>query len=375
MKPKGTKKVFISYKSDDDRSVEIKDQLEEFFNNWGLECKPVDRIENIDPPKIIIDTELRTSHYLIQIFNRQEKPSPWMRKEWDEAQNFHKYGENMRMLAAFYTTETPIDNESFRRYVTDRNRGEKRIINIDKEKKNAETTIQGIVINAGVLNKTHGKIILPDFCYFPQDPSDISLEAFEDFIECFRDAYEKGLSKVYPDKDKPTAWIVKRLRSMKDGEKVRMLGFTLNRFIYPENKRGIGDVFEQVLSTHDCKAELLIFDRDCQAAHDRMKIETYGDYKKGPKYTLLYKDNENVEKYYSKKKWKDRITIKKYSTPYMGMVIFNDMILVEIYHLGDDGEEKTDKNICGRVPLLFIQGDTPFYKLFESHFERVWGIA
>lgn len=63
---------------------------------------------------------------------------------------------------------------------------------------------------------------------------------------------------------------------------------------------------------------------------------------------------------------------KKYQTPYVGLVIFDDMLLVEIYHLGDDGEEKLDKNICGRVPVLFIRAGTSFYNLFKSHFEQVW---
>ena len=62
----------------------------------------------------------------------------------------------------------------------------------------------------------------------------------------------------------------------------------------------------------------------------------------------------------------------QYQTPYVGMVLFDDIIFVEIYHLGNDGEKSEEKTICGRVPVMVVRNESPFYKLFSTHFERVW---
>ncbi len=368
------KKVFVSYKSDDDRSREILEQLVIFFERWGLDCQPVDRKESTDVPQESVNKELGESHYLIQLINQQKEPSQWMKIEWDVAKTLIKT-HHMVMRIAFYTAETPINTTEFKEYAKAHKDGTEWIINVDMDKSAAGKRIEAILKDAEALKEKHGEIVLPAFCYHPRDTSEISLKSFQDFIDNFRHAHSKGLSSVYPDKYKPTAWLLNRLKKLKNGEKVRMLGFTLNRYVYPKNKKGIGEFFRRAVINNNCKAELLIFDRECKASHDRMKIESPADYERNYKKATLYKDNEDVEKYYTSKQWKGRVFIRKYRTPYMGMLIFDDMILVEIYHLGHDGKEFNEKTICGRVPVLFIRAGTPFYKLFKSHFERVWEIA
>jgi hypothetical protein len=372
----GTKKLFISYKIGDERSIEIINHLQAFFSSWGIECYVAELAEDTRSPEGSILENLQASQYLIQILNNQGRPSRWMREEWDIATVLQRTKNGIQAIYAFYTSETPINTRPYRTYLNFRKEGKHRIVNIDKDKRELQAIFKSILIDANALNKKHGEIILPEFCYSPRPPADINLKLFEDFLDNFKHAYNKGLTKIFPDKDSSTEWLSQRMSNMKKGEKVRMLGFTLFRYVYPNSDRRIGNIFEEKILKDNCTAELLIIDRACKAAHERMKIETPTEYKKNnPNSALLYKDNGKVIRKFSLKKWNGKISLKKYKSPYVGLVLFNDMILVEIYHLGDDGEHRTNKNICGRVPILLIRSGTSFYKLFDSHFTNVWKIA
>jgi hypothetical protein len=165
-------------------------------------------------------------------------------------------------------------------------------------------------------------------------------------------------------------------------KEVKMLGFTLNRFVVPnkirrKNKKNertfdIGGAIKKAIEENGAKVRLLLLKRTCSAATERIKIESEGEPQEN---IILLNDSVEVENY-----WKDTLSekgieLKYYETPYAGMVIFDDEAFIELYHLGS---KIKDQNICGHVPILKVKKldeEEALYEMFESHFENVWEAA
>lgn len=370
------KKVFISYKDDDNRSKKIVDQLVKFFIAWeNIESVPVSRAETTAPPKEVIAKELGEAAYLIQILNNKEGPSKWMVVEWEQAESLsvatetYKLQEGIRTPIALYTNKIDLNSQSYQFIKNAKASGNKRVINIDKQ--DPSPTLIGILVETGRLPRKHGGITVPDFCKKPQDPDEVNLKALIDFIDNFRYAQNRGLVSVYPDNKASLERLKPRLKNIEENETIRMVGFTLNRYVYPDNEKGIGNIFYSAIKKEGVKAQLLLLNPYCSAAKERMKIESNVDIDRDDSIedAILYKHNRAVAKYYSNN---GHVDIKYYKTPYVGMVLFDDIIFVELYHLGHDGESKKEKTICGRVPVLVIKKPSPFYNLFDSHFANLW---
>ena len=121
----------------------------------------------------------------------------------------------------------------------------------------------------------------------------------------------------------------------------------MHRYTHPDGR--IGGEFIKAVKDRGAKARLLLIDRNCRAAEERISIESPKDYDKGNRNTInkaiLFKDNAAVENFYRKEDFFDgKVQLRFYNTPYAGVVIFRDLIFVEIYHLGHDGEGSGRKN-------------------------------
>lgn len=368
--------IFISYKEGDNRSEKIVDQLTNFFNAWEkIESVPVAKTETTDPPEEVIEKKLNKATYLIQILNNEEGTSKWMLKEWKKAESLsfaakrYKDPKGIRKPIALYTNRLDLHSRSNQFIKEAGASGNRRTINIDKQ--NPSPTLIGILVETGRLPVKHGEITVPDFCKKPHDLDEVNLKALIDFIENFRYAQNRGLVSVYPDNKASLERLKPRLKNIKKNETIRMVGFTLNRYVHPDNEKGIGNIFYSAIKKEGVKAQLLLLNPYCSAAKERMKIESNVDIDRDGSIedAILFKHNRGVAKYYSNN---GHVDIKYYKTPYVGMVLFDDIIFVELYHLGHDGESKKEKTICGRVPVLVIKKPSPFYNLFDSHFANLW---
>ena len=207
-----------------------------------------------------------------------------------------------------------------------------------------------------------GEFTLPSFCRSKKTiiPSYTEVGTF---FKNFLDASQRGLDSVLPDKEPTMPLLAAGLKALERGERVRMIGFTLRRYTDPE--KGIsGFAFREAVE-RGVVAQLLQLDPKCAAAKERVRIESPG---KNFETTPFFKDGAWVRLSYEDR---PNVSFRKYATPYVGAVLLPNMAFVEIYHLGNDGEGAND-TICGRVPIMVIRSNTPFYRLFSTHFDTFW---
>lgn len=363
--------IFISYKHDEERSFNIANQLSSFFNEWErITCRLIENEESTVPASDLISQKLEDADYLIQIINKRNGPSVWMKTEWDAAGTMAGLTkEKMHKPIAFYTNIVNLNDNNCEYLKTALTTQKNKIINIDTQ--NAGPTIIGILVETGRLSPKHGGVTVPDFCLKHNDPDEIALKALYEFIGNFHHAHKRGLLGVYPNKDKAMERLAPMLEKIADGDTIKMIGFTLHRFVHPDHNDGIGKSFLKAIEKENVKAQLLIINPDCSAAQERMKVESKiidGNYTEA----ILSIDSKDVVSYYKHEKFNNKVEIKYYRTPYSGIVILDDILFLECYHLGHDGIEDDGKTICGRVPVMFFKKGSPFYELYNSHFTRLW---
>lgn len=366
--------VFISFHDEITESIKIAQELERFFKQWGHYCELVRHTKTTTVTERKIKDNLRACRWFLQLFTTDPSPSDWMNRErrWFEGMYDEKL--DLKDVVKFlYTADSRRKGKEFQKIKAQADEGKIDFIQIDSEDK-AKNVLPAILFD-GYLGKDQiGDVVLPECCRKPIDPNEIQLKALEDFIGNFRHANTRGLVSVLPDKWKTLEPLKSQFQQAKEGDEIRMIGFTLNRYVFSEDEdreAATGAYFKSAIERGGT-ARLLLLDQNFHAAKERVKIESPGEYFKN---TVFYNDSVEVNNFYKQGQYTQKVKIKYYKTPYVGMVLFRDRIFVELYHLGHDGEkdEKAKKRtICGRVPVLVIKKDSPFYKLFDSHFERIW---
>ncbi|MCX5886333.1 MAG: hypothetical protein NT096_10565 [Proteobacteria bacterium] len=368
--------IFISYHEGIPESRKIAVELEQFFKKWGHRCKLIIHSRTTKVTEDAIMEELGKSTWLLQLFTTDPESSKWMERErlWFEGKHHGKL--NLKdAIKVLFTKDTPREDSSFNNLNAQAELGKLHLIQID-DPDQAQKTLSSIVFDKYFEDDQIGDIVLPECCRKPPDPDEIQLQALELFINNFRQANRRGLVSVYPDKWRTLDQIKSHLEQLNNGDSVRMMGFTLHRYVVSDVKKegGTGKYFKAAIN-RGATARLLLLDQNCPAAIERVKIENP---EKDFPNTVFYNDSVEVNNSYKEEKYRDCVLRKFYKTPYVGLVLFKDEIFVELYHLGHDGEKDKSgmkETICGRVPVLVIKKDSPFYKLFDSHFERVWEIA
>lgn len=356
------KRVFLSYHEENVKSAEIVKQLGEFLKNWEIECFVMKWEEQTDPPKEKINKALAVSDYLLQLFTDWPKASKWMKIEWEAANSF-LYAKEKRMHRpiVLFTDETNVASRSFGEIKRERDKGTILAVRVNE----AIPTLYGLMVECGIFKKQHGEIVFPMCCRPGPTPEKIELGHVGHFIQNFSEANRRGLECIYPDRSAAMEVLKNKFGSLRKGEKIRMLGVTLNRYVYPNNPKGIGKTFEATIK-RGVRAYILILDPKCQAAKERADIESLGiAYKE----SLFFVDNQAVKSYYANSNFRNKVEITTYNSPYVGLVLFKDEVYIELYHIA---EELRDANLCGHVPVLVARKDSIYYQLFNSHFESLW---
>lgn len=379
--------VFISFHENNLTSRDIVNDLIEYFESWGRKTEVVMYDQSSIIPRNKIRNKIKISKFLLQVFTTDPEISSWMEHERSIFEGMHhdKLGDNMKdYIKILYTSDTPKDSKYFKSLQSKIDAGLITMTKIDDEDQSKRLITSVLFDGSFAPNPANLKanFTLPKCCTIRQrtpEPPVVDIQNVKIFIDNYLSAYEKGLIAIYPDKKEATTSIERRLLKCKK-EEIRMVGFTLRRYVdftpqYHKNKKGkIGYAFLQAIK-NGTTAKLLILDRKCSAANERMSIESKDEYKKDKTKAVLYEDNKIVQELCENEPlYKKSVELAFYKTPYTGIVIFNDRLFVENYTLGDDGEENNDKGetICGRVPVLEIKSDSPYYRLYESHFDRAW---
>jgi len=378
------KNIFISYREKLQPSTEIALGLSEFFKEWGRKCDLIKYSIGNAPPLHKIVESIKSSNYLLQIFTSDTEMSEWMVRE--RVMFAQEHLGNLKLdesIIVLYTSDTDPNNGYYKEFKVMADNGHLRFIKIDDEE-DAQIFLKSIIFDDNCHLESSGPICLPPCCkprIFSPMPgakrqSDTpSFIEIEDLFSSFRIARSKGLKSVKPDNRSVEDQILQKINQLQEGDMVSIIGFTLHRFTHPS--RTIGAEFVKAVRNRNAKARLLLLNRSCRAADERMRIESPDDYASGKENAILYKDNVAVESFYREKDFfGGNVELKFYSTPYSGVMIFYDIIFVEVYHLGDDGESEADENtICGRVPVMVIENNSPFYRIFSSHFNQLWAGA
>ena len=359
--------IFISFNERDAKSESIAVDLEKFFQLWGRQCDLILHKRSMANIRDTIRKGVDESKLMLQLFTKNSSPTPWMEQEFD----WFRENNGRNAVKYLFTEDTDKADPYQRNLQAEAKKGKIAYVKID-DAIEADRFLSSILFDKNYACPGSGKIVLPPFCQQTKRSDEISLQELEEFIKNFRHASNRGLVSVYPNKDEPKVRIESRIESMKEGELVRMIGFTLHRYVHPENKKGLGKIFVEAIQ-RGVEAKLLILKRSCSAAKERMRIESDALNEDDYANAILSKDNIAVSEYFLKEnEFADKVEIRYYKTPYVGMVLFDDVIFVEIYHLGDDNKEIEELTICGRVPVLVVRNNSPFYNIFSSHFDRVW---
>lgn len=386
--------VFLSYDEKLKNSIKIADELDRFFKSWEVTCHVIRKAEIKGDISSYINETISKSNWFIHIFTDNPNMSPWMKKELDMFKYIHhnKLKEETAMWAAIFTPQYKM-NEIYNNDSVIQHEiiaGKRDCISISNRQK-LKNLLCSILVDKEKLLKKHGEVKIPDFGIkiesIPDERDKINFEKLKEFINNFHDSYEGGLECIYRDKNVAMKRILLHFEKLKQDDCVKMLGFTLRRYVHNKDRDGNdnypGQLFTEALNSQGCKAKLLLLHEECFAMHERSKIESPEEYDENDlSGTILYSDRNDVIKYCVDNKWysKNRngdqniVSIKKYCTPYIGIVLFNEKAFVELYHLGKDPEaiSESKKTICGEVPVLVFKKGTTFYKIFESHFDNIW---
>lgn len=365
-KQEDTGAIFFSYEEGNQNSRDIVERVRKFFESWRVTCHVVrEHVSGQAPRDEIKRLILQESDVFLQVFGDDFKITEWMRTEvhWAETAT------RVEWPPAVLFTERTRHDARFREL---KEPGTWPMYQIDDPEK-ARVFLTSMLVKLGRLGKNPGKIELPSWC---RRESGIQLDALEEFIRSFRGSHERGLKSVYTERaDAVRKALLPRMERFEDkGGMVRMAGFTLKRFVHPEEE--LGEIFQRALEGKG-KARLLALDPMCSAAVERARIESPG--RKHPQKSLLGIDGKKVRDHYFPKKraryLPETLDYRYYKTPYVGLVVFDDEAFVELYHLG---QQVGDKGICGKVPvLLFGRRDEEdcFYNLVSSHFDNLWELG
>ena len=290
------KNIFISYREKLSPSAEIALDLSKFFKQWGRQCNLVKYSQGNAPPLHKIVESIKSSNYLLQIFTTDTEMSGWMMRERSMFEQEH-YG-NLKLdesIIVLYTSETDQSNEIYNEIKVLANHGYLRFIQIDDEEE-AQIFLTSIIFDEICQLENFGPICLPPCCkprkFSPMpdarptsDTVAPSLFEVEDLFSSFRIARSKGLKSVRPDNRSVENQILKRMNRLQEGDMVSIIGFTLHRFTHPT--RTIGADFVKAVRDRNARARLLLLNRSCRAADERMRIESADDYASGKENAIL----------------------------------------------------------------------------------------
>lgn len=360
--------VFLSFEHNNPKSEPTMSELRKFFSEWGCRVEVARNEPRVDPVEKAVCKMIGQCDYFLQILTDTTQ-SEWMKKEWLAAETCSAFHQRPRRVYLAYTEDAK------------RNRASAKLIHeleqhelphvvpfqIDNEE-SARPILEGLLVELERLDPVaHGKIELPA-CNCASDEAETKdyrgmVRALEGFVDSFQKAMQLGLEQIEVDRDQAQSRLRSRFENAQD-EKIKMLGFTLRRYVDPEHDSGLGGKLQQAMDSRRVKLDLLLLDPHCDAARQRIAIESP---KARHEESLLVKDSTLVTTYLSARS--DKVTWKYYRHPYVGLVIFSDLLFVECYHLsknvGADG-------ICGQVPIMVARRGSFFYRLFESHFQSVW---
>jgi len=360
--------IFISYHENLDESFFIAEELKEYYEKWGLRCVLIKDKRSISDPRQTIAKALGETDFLLQLYTNDPSPTDWMQREWEQYEIIRMSKNMKENRAVLHTKDTNLNDPFFEKFIKKGKSGELLVWQIDDEK-DCRVAVETILEHSKRLVEPHGKVVLPEFC-LSRIPHLRGLRSSQvaNFFHNFYEANLKGLECVYPDRLAALGSVEQKINSLREGEKVRMLGITLKRYVLPdpEHPKSTGKYFESAIE-RGAEADLLQLNPKCPAAKHRAEIETPD---KAYEKSTLFTEGEAVRSFYKNKpEFNGKVKIEFYDFPYVGILLFKDEIYIELYHVG---KELQFPNICGHVPILVARKDSDFYKLFESHFVSLW---
>lgn len=360
--------LFLSFDYGNQLAQRITSELVAWFKPWNITAIRMDDRETVDFEKRI-SASIKTANLFVQVVTPGSSKREWLAKERHWAEQAH--GKNKNKPSEFVFLLTEDISESWK--PPSSLPSKPKVYRIPRD---ANRGLTAILRQATGLTSIGG-ISLPPFCR-AESGVHLRLEELIELLHNYSDGYKKGLVAVYSDRQQPSAR--ERLRGRmeqlaKVGGTVRMAGFTLSAYVLPPKRSGetmCGDVFQKALRHRSTRACLMLLDVKSLAAEERCSIESPdlgAD-------AILYRDSMRVCKRFPIDDEK-RVSVKFYKSPYIGLVLFDDLVFVEIYHLGTEGGSTTaEKGICGQAPYLVFRNQSDdnvcMYKLFSSHFDNLW---
>jgi hypothetical protein len=371
---KGSKplSVFLSYSFESKRSYEIVQQLDAFFQPWGVKVIDLQKSQTVKrTPVEEVLVAIRSCGWFIQLFTDHSNDREWMKDEWGFA-----VAHGITKILA-HTSETNLEHHSFNKLMG--LGGNLRRVDFSNPRA-TEDFLYAVLLEAGALGENHGPIQLPVLCQRQSAAERIDVDSVGEFLTNFLASHRKGLAAVFPDRQHAfEARLQDRFRRFSEsGGLVRLVGFTLARYVLPPRLmehtsagQQVGQFFETAITTKGASAHLLLLDPSSRAAEDRMRIESDGI---PPEQSLFFTDFSRVYWHLAQLSAKHEVQTKYYASPYAGLVLFEDEAYVEVYHLG---RLAGDRGLCGQVPILVVRKlENPcFYKFFESHFDSLWDVS
>lgn len=184
---------------------------------------------------------------------------------------------------------------------------------------------------------------------------------------------KSDILNIFPDRESA----IKEMKTLipSTRREINILGISHTDFIYDaEFRRNINSFVRS-----NIKIRALFLDKESEAARERARRE---EGKEDVKETQLYSDLVSCERFYGE--LKKRLDEQKstlqleyncYSTqPSLFIVIIDDVMFYETYHLGVEKEEEAPFAYClgKRVPVLQVDRRARSFNIMKSHFEYLW---
>jgi hypothetical protein len=193
------------------------------------------------------------------------------------------------------------------------------------------------------------------------------------YFRLLQGAGKSDILNIFPDRESAIKEIKKLIPLTR--KEINILGISHTDFIYDaEFRRNINSFVKS-----NIKIRALFLDKESSEACERAKRE---EGKEDIKETQLYSDLESCERFYNelkKKLQKQNSTLqleyKRYSRqPSLFIVIIDDVMFYEPYHLGVEREEEAPFAYClgKRVPVLQVDKRARAFNIMKSHFDYLW---
>jgi len=199
------------------------------------------------------------------------------------------------------------------------------------------------------------------------------------YFRLLEGAGKADILNIFPDREAAIKEIKTLIPSVRRG--IDILGISHTDFIYDgEFRRNINSFIRS-----NIKIRALFLDKESKASSERTRREEAKD---NIKDTQLYSDLVNCERFYDDlkkrlddlKKNPDQRTILQleynhYKTqPSLFIVIIDDVMFYEPYHLGIEKEEEGPFARClgKRVPVIQVDTRARVFQIMKSHFEYIW---